>query len=92
MQKDYLNLLNGKLIEYRGEIKEEGKDLRRNFVVFTTEFKDCDRGLSLSSIANQIVEESGMDVLVFAGPNQSTAVKNFLKAETTEEPVRIHVS
>ena len=92
MQKDYLHLLNGKLIEYRGEIKEESKNLSRKFVVLTTEFVDCDRGLTLSSIASQIAEESGVDVLVFCGPNQSTAVKEFLKAETTEEPVRVHIS
>ena len=47
-------------------------------VIITTEFKDVDRGMTFSSIATQIVEESGLDVVVFTGPDQTNAVKEFL--------------
>ena len=48
-------------------------------MIITTEFKDVDRGMTFSSIATQIVEESGLDVAVFTGPDQTNAVKDFLK-------------
>ena len=50
MQKDYLHLLNGKMIRYAGEV-ESGKDMSRHFIIITTEFQDVDRGMTFSSIA-----------------------------------------
>ena len=85
-------MLNGKLIQYRGEVPPQEKTASQNteeseqsnhqseksVVIITTEFKDVDRGMTFSSIATQIVEESGLDVVVFTGPDQTNAVKEFL--------------
>lgn len=91
MQKQYLQLLNGKLIQFKGEVDPNDNKGSR-YVIFTTEFKDVDRGMSFSSIATQVVEESGLDVLVFTGPDQGKAVTEFLKAHEAQDSVRIHVS
>lgn len=82
------------MIQYRGEMPKvtPEKGGGKSYVIITTEFKDVDRGMTFSSLATQVAEESGLDVVVFTGPDQSSAVKEFLKAESAEEPVRIHVS
>ena len=103
-------MLNGKLIQYRGEVpppqqpkpasssqtteeSEQSNQSEKSVVIITTEFKDVDRGMTFSSIATQIVEESGLDVVVFTGPDQTNAVKEFLETESAiGQHVRIHIS
>ena len=65
MRLNYLHLLDDKLVQ--SEVQDWSTHKTETVIIITNQYEEACRGLSLSNIASQLIQETGLDVIIFTG-------------------------